>query len=707
MNKLHKEIKKRGDEIESMTDLYSAPLAMSLPPYFNSSRKIIYAHNASHGVGLTEPDMPMVYTGFEKVFGAYSEMYEKAETDFEIIDKIVRNKYHYILVVKYLESGIYDVIERRQFEEFSEGYATKYNNTYLDSLKIGDTVEEGITYKKSLAFDEHDNYRVGKNLNTIYTISTSTEEDCIKLMNGAEKKMDTYVIHTIKVPLNRDEVMINHYGDKGNYRPFPKVGEKTKDGILLGIRKIPNNSLLYSGKDKALMRFAQGDAIRYIEGRVIDFNIYNNNPISELPESQAYDQIRELSTEQLNFYHEVYNIMHKLLQKHEDGKIICGDEVRYWYTKSLKFIDSSAYFTDMDNVFGHIVMEFKIMQKRHLVPGSKLTGLYGNKGVIGQIVAPEYSWKTETGKPVHVVVDMLGVPGRLNIGQLSTPYLSYIGDRVKDRIILYKNKELSIKDLTEEVIDEVVEIMKEEEDQAKRFKILADFFDVIDTPDKEYIVEHFKNLTPKKQKIFMEKVIRHGIYIMQDPSLPTTVEQMEEATKRYDIQPERIVFPDGSKSLRKVIVAPGFWIRLKQDPIDKYSCRGRSVLNPITHLPAKSYDKRNYLTMYSNSAVQFGTFETNLLQICNDPAAVSLFYAMLSNSLNAKDSMARLYEEELTPELLHDIVYDIHTGQRKNLEILSARLYQLGIEMDIQVRNVETNEVKALKPTELFKSRLK
>lgn len=107
-------------------------------------------------------------------------------------------------------------------------------------------------------------------------------------------------------------------------------------------------------------------------------------------------------------------------------------------------------------------------------------------------------------------------------------------------------------------------------------------------------------------------------------------------------------------------------------------------MNPITHLPAKSYSKKNYTNVYSDSAVQFGTYETSLLQICNQPEAISLFYAVLSNSLKAKHSLAKLYREELTPELLAEITDGIHDGQRKNLEILAARLHQLSIRMNIE-----------------------
>jgi hypothetical protein len=104
------------------------------------------------------------------------------------------------------------------------------------------------------------------------------------------------------------------------------------------------------------------------------------------------------------------------------------------------------------------------------------------------------------------------------------------------------------------------------------------------------------------------------------------------------------------------------------------------MINPINHLPSRSIEKKLHKAEVSDSAIQFGTFETTLLEICNSPEAVSQFYAMASSSPDARNTMRVLYHKKLDEETLSNILKDIHSGQRKNKEFLDARLMQIGIE---------------------------
>src|SRR3546814_8889239 len=60
--------------------------------------------------------------------------------------------------------------------------------------------------------------------------------------------------------------------------------------------------------------------------------------------------------------------------------------------------------------------------KRKLQPGDKMAGRHGNKGVISKIVPIEDMPYTEDGVSVDIVLNPLGVPSRINVGQiLETP----------------------------------------------------------------------------------------------------------------------------------------------------------------------------------------------------------------------------------------------------------------------------------------------
>ena len=56
--------------------------------------------------------------------------------------------------------------------------------------------------------------------------------------------------------------------------------------------------------------------------------------------------------------------------------------------------------------------------KRKLQPGDKMAGRHGNKGVISNVLPPEDMPYLADGTPVEIVLNPLGVPSRMNIGQL-------------------------------------------------------------------------------------------------------------------------------------------------------------------------------------------------------------------------------------------------------------------------------------------------
>jgi DNA-directed RNA polymerase subunit beta len=66
-----------------------------------------------------------------------------------------------------------------------------------------------------------------------------------------------------------------------------------------------------------------------------------------------------------------------------------------------------------------------IAQKRKITEGDKLAGRHGNKGVIAKILPQEDMPFLEDGTPVDIVLNPLGVPGRMNIGQILETHLGW------------------------------------------------------------------------------------------------------------------------------------------------------------------------------------------------------------------------------------------------------------------------------------------
>ncbi|MCO7225010.1 DNA-directed RNA polymerase subunit beta [Pleionea sp. CnH1-48] len=72
--------------------------------------------------------------------------------------------------------------------------------------------------------------------------------------------------------------------------------------------------------------------------------------------------------------------------------------------------------------------------KRRIQPGDKMAGRHGNKGVISNIVPVEDMPFQENGEPVDIVLNPLGVPSRMNIGQILETHLGWAAKGVGNKI---------------------------------------------------------------------------------------------------------------------------------------------------------------------------------------------------------------------------------------------------------------------------------
>ena len=72
--------------------------------------------------------------------------------------------------------------------------------------------------------------------------------------------------------------------------------------------------------------------------------------------------------------------------------------------------------------------------KRRIQPGDKMAGRHGNKGVISTIVPVEDMPYLEDGNPVDIVLNPLGVPSRMNVGQVLETHLGWAAMGVGKKI---------------------------------------------------------------------------------------------------------------------------------------------------------------------------------------------------------------------------------------------------------------------------------
>jgi DNA-directed RNA polymerase subunit beta len=92
--------------------------------------------------------------------------------------------------------------------------------------------------------------------------------------------------------------------------------------------------------------------------------------------------------------------------------------------------------------------------RRRIQPGDKMAGRHGNKGVISMIVPTEDMPYMEDGTPVDIVLNPLGVPSRMNIGQVLETHLGWaakgLGHRIGEMLQL-KNRTVELRKFLDQV----------------------------------------------------------------------------------------------------------------------------------------------------------------------------------------------------------------------------------------------------------------
>ncbi len=171
------------------------------------------------------------------------------------------------------------------------------------------------------------------------------------------------------------------------------------------LRELLNNQTYVSGNEN----FMKNNPIKYEE--------IENLSLNELLKINISDEKKNLQIETLvkNYENQLGNINQKFENKID--KIQSGDELLPGVLKLIK-------------VF--------ISVKRKLQPGDKMAGRHGNKGVISKICPVEDMPYLEDGTPVDIVLNPLGVPSRMNIGQILETHLGWasasLGRQVNDMI---------------------------------------------------------------------------------------------------------------------------------------------------------------------------------------------------------------------------------------------------------------------------------
>ena len=108
------------------------------------------------------------------------------------------------------------------------------------------------------------------------------------------------------------------------------------------------------------------------------------------------------------------------------------------YIKDIKtrFDEKKAKITRGHDLAPGVIKIVKVYLaiKRRIQPGDKMAGRHGNKGVISEIMPVEDMPYDDNGNPVDIVLNPLGVPSRMNVGQILETHMGYAAKGIGEKI---------------------------------------------------------------------------------------------------------------------------------------------------------------------------------------------------------------------------------------------------------------------------------
>ncbi len=221
---------------------------------------------------------------------------------------------------------------------------------------------------------------------------------------------------SLRVPSGMDGTVID-------VRVFCREGVE-KDDRSNQIEVAELNSVRTDLKDQ--LRIMEADIFNRIEKLLINKKAKRGRKLVKI-DKEYLDSLEKnkwfevkLQNEKLNLELESYYNNHKDLKKEFTQKLEAAKK------KIEAFDDLPPGVLKMVKVF--------LAVKRRVQPGDKVAGRHGNKGVISRIVPVEDMPYMEDGTPIDIVLNPLGVPSRMNVGQILETHLGWAAKQLGQKV---------------------------------------------------------------------------------------------------------------------------------------------------------------------------------------------------------------------------------------------------------------------------------
>ena len=394
-----------------------------------------------------------------------------------------------------------------------------------------------------------------------------------------------------------------------------------------------------------LLEKDRDDEFRIIEGAVIERlnRRLNGEPVARAPRLTSGAKI---TTEYLRSLHgdELFQVrmkddkLNRLIEENGQQLKDRRDEIDRGLTAKREKL------TKGDDLKHGVLKEVKVYlaTKRRIQPGDKMAGRHGNKGVISVIMPVEDMPYDSDGEPVDVVLNPLGVPSRMNVGQILETHLGWASKEIGKKIgaLLDAGTEAAkVRTYLEEVYN-VAGGPEVSLDELKDGEVLS-------------LGENLRNGLPMATQVFDGAKEDDIVKMLELAGLPTSGQ-----TQLFDGR-------SGEPFDRPVTIGYMYMLKLKHMVDDKMHARATGSYSLVTQQPLRG--KAQF------GGQRFGEMEVWALEAYG--AAYSL-QEMLTVKSDDIEGRRKLYKN------IVDGNFQMDAGMPESFKVLQKEIQSLAIDID-------------------------
>ncbi len=360
-------------------------VAASLIPFLehdDANRALMGSNMQRQAVPLVRPEVPLVGTGMERQAAVDSGQVVVAKKDGEVISATAR-----AITVRY-DDGEVETYPLLKFVRSNQG--TCINQRPI--VDKGERVRAGQPLADSSSTDRGDLALGQSVLVAFMSWEGYNFEDAIII---SERLVRDDVFTSVHIEKHETEARDTKLGPEEITRDIPNVGEDA-------LRDLDENGIVRIGAE-----VGPGDIL---VGKITPKGETELTAEEKLLRAIFGEKAREVKDTSLRVPHG------------ERGKVI-----------DVKVFDRE----DHDELAAGVnkLVRVSIAQRRKIAEGDKMAGRHGNKGVVARILPIEDMPFLEDGTPVDIILNPIGVPSRMNVGQVLETHLGWAAKKLGFRAI--------------------------------------------------------------------------------------------------------------------------------------------------------------------------------------------------------------------------------------------------------------------------------